>query len=102
MPACRKESDRKYKLKVRYGITPEQYDALLEWQGGVCAICGKKPRGQARLAVDHDHATGEVYGLLCSKCNYRLLGVHRRDPALYTRAAEYLTVPPARQVLSPD
>lgn len=99
MPACRKESDRKYKLKVRYGITPEEYEAMLLSQEGACGICGRKPRGQTRLAVDHDHATGRVWGLLCSKCNYRLLGVFRRDPALYTRAAQYLLDRPASKVL---
>jgi len=47
---------------------------MLEKQGGVCAVC-KRPEtarnqyGIKRLAVDHDHETGKVRGLLCSKCN---------------------------------
>lgn len=61
----------------RYGITPEQYDQMLSEQQGVCAICNSTPesdrnRELQRLAVDHDHDTGEVRGLLCARCNLSL------------------------------
>lgn len=63
-----------------YKITREEYDQLLAWQGGRCYICQQVPRVR-RLAVDHDHVTGEVRGLLCANdewgCNVllrRLLG----------------------------
>jgi len=57
-------------LKTRYGITPEQYEAMLARQAGVCAICRNPSRGSTRrLHVDHDHATGKVRGLLCFSCN---------------------------------
>lgn len=50
-------------------ITPEDYINLLERQHGVCAICGGvSPKGH-RLAVDHNHDTGYVRGLLCYRCN---------------------------------
>lgn len=57
-----------------YGVTPEQYDALYEAQGGCCAICGRpenaKQNGRpVRLSVDHDHDSGIVRGLLCRRCN---------------------------------
>ena len=76
----RSEADRKKALKRagalkrRYGITPEQYDKMLERQGGGCAVCGKAPKpGARRLAVDHDHSTKVVRGLLCFTCNkYRV------------------------------
>lgn len=57
-------------LQKTYGISLEDYDRLLDEQGDGCAICAKTPEenGQ-RLAVDHNHATGEVRGLLCSQCN---------------------------------
>ncbi len=79
--SCRKkysESYRKQRDKYyrdTYDITLEEYEAILEYQGGVCAICRKKP-GRRRLAVDHDHAIEAAYGsrksvrgLLCHKCN---------------------------------
>lgn len=52
-------------IERQYGLTGEEYDALFRYQGGRCAICRRKPRTK-RLAVDHDHRTGEVRGLLCA------------------------------------
>src|SRR5262245_7691379 len=57
-------------LKRRYGMSPLDYDALLTLQGGVCAICKKKPK--RRLVVDHCHSRHTVRGLLCHKCNIGL------------------------------
>lgn len=66
----------KSKLKRLYGITSEQYYAMLAAQGGVCAICGghsrRKGRPVERLCVDHCHKTGRVRGLLCIRCNCAL------------------------------
>jgi Recombination endonuclease VII len=63
-------------LKQMYGITLEQYNALLVAQGGVCAICKQaetwvdsRTQEVARLRVDHCHVTGKVRALLCSRCN---------------------------------
>lgn len=53
-------------------LTVDDYDLLLKRQGGVCAICGKPPK-KTRLAVDHDHKTGKVRGLLCFYCNFRIV-----------------------------
>src|SRR5437879_3238133 len=52
----------------KLGITVEKYEDMLTRQQGVCAICGLPPNGK-RLAVDHDHATGRVRGLLHVHCN---------------------------------
>lgn len=95
--ACveRRETDRK--LRARYGITLEQYEALSDAQGGVCAVC-RQPPGDKALAVDHDHRTGLVRGLLCIFDNHRLLGV-TDDPDRLAAAAAYLRNPPADQVL---
>lgn len=76
-------------LRRRYGITIEEYDALLEAQGGVCAACGGVDQNGRRLAVDHDHATGAVRGLLCDFCN-RAVGLVRDDAALAEQLASYL------------
>lgn len=88
---------RDYRYQSVYGITLEQYDAILETQGGVCYICGAPP-GKMRLHVDHDHVKMVVRGLLCWSCNGHLIG-RRRDPTVFERAAEYLRNPPARSVL---
>ena len=77
-------------LKYTYGITQEQYEELLAEQGGCCAICGKTPEEEGRnLSVDHDHETGEIYGILCTVCNKILVG-HIREPEAFKRAFEYL------------
>ncbi len=55
-------------LKKQYGLTLEQYNAMLADQHGLCAIC-KKPPTKRRLDVDHDHADGHVRQLLCERCN---------------------------------
>lgn len=72
----------------KYGITREEYFALKEAQHGCCAICGREPKTR-RLAVDHDHATGKVRGLLCAACNMGL-GAYRDDIAMLRRAIAYL------------
>lgn len=61
--------NRRRKFRIRYGITPEQYDAMFEAQGGVCYICKRPPKKERRLAVDHNHQTGKVRKLLCTRCN---------------------------------
>lgn len=66
---------KNWKLKRNFGITLQQYEAILNSQNNKCAICGREP-GQTtmkyRLAVDHCHETGVVRGLLCSDCNIGL------------------------------
>ena len=78
-------------LLKKYGITVEQYDALLAAQGGHCALCpATEPgAGRKRWNIDHDHVTGKVRGLLCHFCNL-LLGHAHDDPELLERAAVYL------------
>lgn len=65
---CR-ECNRDSYLKREFGISKADYELILARQAGVCAIC-EKPESEGRsLAVDHDHATGVIRGLLCRKCN---------------------------------
>lgn len=82
-----KRAFRKWHLKKKYGLTPEQYDEMLEAQGGGCAICGTPP-GDIALHVDHCHETGRVRGLLCFPCNAGL-GQFKHDPELLLAAASY-------------
>ena len=60
--------ERELRTKSRYGITLEEKEALLEKQGGKCAICRKKISGYL-ACIDHDHKTGKARGLLCRNCN---------------------------------
>jgi Recombination endonuclease VII len=66
-----------------------KYEALLESQAGVCAICGRPPKPKAPLHVDHDHETGDPRGLLCVRCNNALGLLDERPEVLYL-AADYL------------
>ena len=76
---------RTYHLRRRYGITAEDADAMLEAQGGLCAICRAAPAAH----VDHDHVTGAVRALLCFNCNGGL-GQFKDDPDLLHAAAYYV------------
>lgn len=82
------------KVLHRQGMTQEQYDAQYKYQKGVCAICGQ-PHGRTLLgrskdlAIDHDHQTNELRGLLCDDCNIGL-GIFRDDPERLLVAAWYL------------
>jgi len=81
-------------LEKRYGITLEQYNEMVGVQGGRCAICNKLPKGTShtsrRLAVDHDHATNTVRGLLCGPCN-TTIGLIEDRPELLDRMRRYLS-----------
>lgn len=77
-------------LKRTFGITEEQYYDMLRAQDNRCAICDRDASEfRTNLAVDHDHVTLEIRGLLCSSCNYRLVGRHR-DSDLLRKVADYL------------
>lgn len=76
---------REHHLRRRYGITGEQYDALVTAQGGLCALC----RERLPEHVDHDHVTGVVRGVLCSCCNQGL-GNFRNRGDVMRNAIDYL------------
>jgi len=92
---------RAYRLLTKYDISVEQFQAVWESQGGVCAICNGPPTKGKRLAVDHNHQTGEVRGLLCCNCNMGL-GNLKDDIDLLRSAISYLTNPPAVHVVVGD
>lgn len=84
------ECELDMKFILNYGISLNQYNLLLESQNGNCAICGKHwTEKRRRHAVDHDHATGEVRGLLCSECNGGL-GMFADKTELLQNAISYL------------
>ena len=86
---------RDYELRANYGMTLQQYDTMLEEQGGVCAVCRQpessvNQRGQVKpLAVDHCHSTGRIRGLLCSGCNVSI-GHAKDNPETLRNLANYL------------
>lgn len=86
---CYSEFLHARRLRQEFDMTPDEYAELLAAQDGRCAICMAMPRTR-RLAVDHDHKTGEVRGLLCTRCNHKVLGAARENPSILRRAAEYL------------
>lgn len=75
-----------YRLKHKHGITPEQRELILKSQNGKCKICDRILDGN--IHIDHN-PTGEIRGLLCTKCNTGL-GYFDDDPTLLERAADYM------------
>jgi hypothetical protein len=97
-----KDYGRGYHLKRTFGISLEDFDEMLKSQDGKCAICLKhhSEEGQA-FAVDHDHSTGYIRGLLCRICNKNLLGKHN-DRNIFMRAYNYLGQHTGRKVPEKD
>jgi hypothetical protein len=86
-------STRNYHLKRRYALTSDDVAAMVEAQGGKCAICRVKDAEH----VDHDHVTGDVRGILCFTCNVGL-GSFNDEPERLLLAHRYLTRPTAESV----
>lgn len=81
-------------LQRKYGITIHDYGKMLIAQNGKCAICGSEDAGSRdgknkAFAVDHDHKTGKLRGLLCEACNQGI-GKLKDDPNILRKAADYL------------
>jgi len=115
---CRKGTTRKLArathLQQTYGLLLEEYDLILAYQMGKCAICCGLRSGS--YDVDHDHrlekrfiAEGyaplkarreSIRGLLCKRCNRRLLPAALDRPDILEQAIEYLNNPPAEHILS--
>jgi hypothetical protein len=88
----RKHKDKHIDNRLRhdFGITLIDYNKLLEKQGGGCAICGKKSKeSKTMLAVDHNHTTKKVRGILCASCNNGL-GRFFDNTEYLAKAIEYL------------
>lgn len=71
-----KARERDGHLRRKFRMTTEDYLAMLDAQGGGCAVCGREPRQGHALHVDHDHRKGVVRGLLCFSCNSALGNLH--------------------------
>jgi hypothetical protein len=92
--ACKNCSSKKYKgvketfLLKTYGINLDAYNELKEAQSNKCAICKAEPT-QRELAIDHDHKTGKIRGLLCLNCNVGI-SYFKDNPFLLQQAISYL------------
>lgn len=73
----------------KYSITRERYAELRS--RGTCDLCGTAALNRAGYAmhIDHDHATGEVRGVLCQHCNV-MIGMAREDPEILRRAIDWI------------
>lgn len=89
-----KESQRqrefKRNLRVKFGMTEDDYYEKLESQNNGCAICRSRFSLSGRhLAVDHDHKTGKIRGLLCNECN-TAIGLMKENTDLFYNATVYI------------
>jgi hypothetical protein len=96
-----KDRIKKYRrngdYKKKFGISLDEYNQILESQDGLCAICNQPETQQCyktgvpyNLAVDHDHKTGKIRQLLCSRCN-RALGIVDDNTELLLKMIDYIT-----------
>lgn len=84
------DARRNSNFKALYGITVEDYNRLLNTQGGKCLICQEVPKeGEKKLSIDHCHDTNKIRGLLCNRCNQGL-GYFKHDTTLLEEAIKYL------------
>jgi len=105
MPLSKEESALRAwasRLGRVFGISKDDYTAIVRLQGGQCPICFKPvpdpaaPAGARRFPVDHSHRSGEVRGVPCEYCNRRRIG-QWTDVDMLRRLLSYIENPPARQ-----
>lgn len=75
-------------LRTKFGISLDEYNRKLTDQNGICAICSGVNSDRS-LAVDHNHKTGQVRGLLCSRCN-AAIGFLQEDTDRALKAIDYI------------
>lgn len=106
------ERARAKHLLDNFKLTPNEWSLIEAYQNGVCFICGRKNDSGKRLSTDHCHLSGEVRGLLCSRCNPLLgklenafirYGLHKIPGItlvfVVKRLLEYVQTPPSRAAL---
>lgn len=91
-PEERKRKAKDRNLRTRYGVTLEQFEAILESQGGICPVCEKSDKV---MCLDHNHKTLKVRGIVCLNCNLRVIGGARDQDHKLVNAARYVTSNPA-------
>lgn len=92
LPSSDKNYQRERMLRVNFGITSKEYNEMFLKQNGRCYICEKhQSEFKKTLAVDHNHKTGAVRGLLCGSCN-RGIGLFGDNIDLLLKSIEYLKI----------
>jgi hypothetical protein len=89
---CNEACKRNNQVAAKHGLRGSEYVAILEAQGGRCALCGGGKKGWSRgrhLQLDHCHRTGRIRGFLCGDCN-TALGRFGDDPERLRAAIAYL------------
>jgi len=93
--ACHQIRMKKYSI-TKFGIAQKKFEQMLTAQGEGCVICGRKfghKKGRSglptRLVIDHEHKTGKIRGLLCSRCNSGI-GIFEEKIELLEAAIKYL------------
>jgi Recombination endonuclease VII len=75
-------------IRNKYNLTVDEYDEILKRQDYKCAICGNTSPNR-KLAIDHNHKTKEIRGLLCGNCN-RGIGHLKDSVDILQKAVKYL------------
>ena len=94
------EAARADHLRRKFDLTLDEYEQMLEQQGGGCAICEDPPNEKISLHIDHDHGTGEIRGLLCVRCN-NAIALLRESPDILRRAIRYVSSDAKLRALRP-
>lgn len=84
----------RYKYYKKFGLTMTQYEDMVRSQNGKCLLCLHTPK--IRLAVDHDHKTGRVRGLLCNTCNRIIVAGIDRHEGMLDRLIMYIKGTPCQ------
>jgi len=82
---CTRAEGRATQIKIKWGLTAEEYDEI---KTRPCEICG----GNGKMVIDHCHDKGHIRGVLCSLCNTGL-GMFEDNPVRLQRAIDYLNRP---------
>jgi len=86
----RKEHHRHKAMRTKYGLEPHEFEGLLEAQGSKCVICSDHLAvSKGKYAIDHNHDTGSVRGVLCVPCN-AAIGLLKDNPKIIDAASAYL------------
>jgi len=98
-----KQCIKYYNIHKAFGLSKSQYDAILKYQGSMCKICDMhiSKCGSKGLAIDHDHSTGMIRGLLCVKCN-SAIGLLKEDMRIMKRAIDYLSRKSVAKIYNPN